>query len=235
MKRADGELLVIFSRPVYIKADFKVYPLNQNSQNSSKVSAHAKSLFHLLLSYSQKPKRVVRFRHGSISILKESKRIRINWKNNIFDKNSTRFVKERTNEKFSPKFPSKKVVLFARILTLVDNLFNTSAQNSTGQVLSPDERYFRRVVNFYKNHKKSRKSTTTNSSAPKSYTLSVTTTEKAFAIGEMAKETFMCIPGIPFKLECTACYCTKNSKELKTCSKITCKPTMHAPLRSFGY
>lgn len=41
---------------------------------------------------------------------------------------------------------------------------------------------------------------------------------------------FKCVPGESLKLDCNTCWCAKNGKELKTCTRIACNSRIYTPL-----
>lgn len=47
---------------------------------------------------------------------------------------------------------------------------------------------------------------------------------------ELDDESFRCIPGKTFMVDCNRCWCAKNGKEPKTCTRIACNPTSYEPV-----
>lgn len=58
------------------------------------------------------------------------------------------------------------------------------------------------------------------------------TTERSVTLEELKDPNFTCVPGQPFTLECNTCWCAKNGKEPRTCTRIACKPKVYKPLGS---
>jgi hypothetical protein len=49
-------------------------------------------------------------------------------------------------------------------------------------------------------------------------------------IEEITADNFACEPLKAFKLECNTCWCAKNGKEPRDCTRIACNPKEYAPL-----
>lgn len=54
--------------------------------------------------------------------------------------------------------------------------------------------------------------------------------ERIVTVDEMLDDNFTCTPGENFKLECNTCWCHKNGKEPKTCTRISCNPKVYESL-----
>lgn len=54
--------------------------------------------------------------------------------------------------------------------------------------------------------------------------------EEEFTYEQVENPDFKCKPKQAFKLECNICWCAKNGKEPRDCTRIACKPKVYAPL-----
>lgn len=52
----------------------------------------------------------------------------------------------------------------------------------------------------------------------------------SFTINEIESPNFSCDPGKSFTVECNRCWCAKNGREPKTCTRIACNPKVYKPL-----
>lgn len=55
-------------------------------------------------------------------------------------------------------------------------------------------------------------------------------TDVTFTVEQLESDDFRCKPGSTFKLECNTCWCAKNGKEPKSCTRIACNPKVYALL-----
>lgn len=49
-------------------------------------------------------------------------------------------------------------------------------------------------------------------------------------IEELLNDNFKCVPLKPFKVECNTCWCAKNGKEPRHCTRVACNPKTYPPL-----
>lgn len=68
--------------------------------------------------------------------------------------------------------------------------------------------------------------TTTEGSNSSSYAADVRVVTEA----ELNNPNFRCLPDEVFKVDCNTCWCHKNGKEPKNCTRIACDPKNYAPL-----
>lgn len=54
--------------------------------------------------------------------------------------------------------------------------------------------------------------------------------ERIVTEDEVDDENFRCEPGKTFKIDCNRCWCARNGKEPKSCTRIACNPTVYPPL-----
>lgn len=56
------------------------------------------------------------------------------------------------------------------------------------------------------------------------------TSERVVTEDEIARADFRCNPGQSFKLDCNRCWCAKNGKQPKSCTRMSCSPATYDPL-----
>lgn len=64
----------------------------------------------------------------------------------------------------------------------------------------------------------------TTAAPPSSEDLQIVTEE------ELSSPSFRCQPGKAFKLDCNTCWCSRNGRSAKSCTRIACHPKVYPPL-----
>lgn len=103
-----------------------------------------------------------------------------------------------------------------KIFKLVEGLFDEKKDNVSSH---------KSVTHSNKKHKGTHHENPTKTPATGSV-------ERIVTVSDIEDPSFMCVPGEPFMLECNRCWCAKNGKEPRTCTRIACNPKIYKPLGS---